>query len=56
MTASRTRIFRQAGRELALAVSLTALSLTQSYAFSAAPQQMCTDGPGSGREDQQGRG
>jgi hypothetical protein len=42
MTASLTRIFRQAGLVLAFAVSLSALSPTRSFAFSAEAQQMCT--------------
>ncbi len=41
MTASFTRTIRQAGLVLAFAVSFSALS-TQSFAFSAEAQQMCT--------------
>ena len=42
MTASFTRTFRQAGFVLVLAASLSALSTTSSFAFSAEAQQMCT--------------
>ena len=42
MTASCTRTLRQAGLVLAFAVSLSALSSTASFAFSAEAQQMCT--------------
>jgi hypothetical protein len=42
MTASFTSTVRQAGLVLALAVSLSALSTSQSFAFSAEAQQMCT--------------
>jgi hypothetical protein len=42
MTASLTRTLRQAGLVLAFAVSLSALSSTQSFAFSAEAQEMCT--------------
>jgi hypothetical protein len=42
MTASFTRTLRQAGLGLAFAVSLSALSSTSSFAFSAEAQQMCT--------------
>jgi hypothetical protein len=42
MTASSTRTLRQAGLVLAFAVSLSALSSTSSFAFSAEAQQMCT--------------
>jgi hypothetical protein len=42
MTASFTRTLRQAGLVLAFAVSLSALSSTSSFAFSAEAQQMCT--------------
>jgi hypothetical protein len=42
MTASLTRTIRQAGLMLAFAVSVTALSSTSSFAFSAEAQQMCT--------------
>ena len=42
MTASFTRTVRQAGLVLALAASLSALSVTSSFAFSAEGQQMCT--------------
>jgi hypothetical protein len=41
MTASFTRTIRRAGLVLAFAVSFSALS-TQSFAFSAEAQQMCT--------------
>jgi hypothetical protein len=41
MTASFTRTIRQAGLVLAFSVSFSALS-TQSFAFSAEAQQMCT--------------
>jgi hypothetical protein len=42
MTASLTKIIRQAGLMLAFAVSVSALSSTSSFAFSAEAQQMCT--------------
>jgi hypothetical protein len=42
MTASFTRTFRHAGFVLVLAASLSALSTTSSFAFSAEAQQMCT--------------
>ena len=42
MTAYLTRTIRQAGFALAVAVSLSALSATSSFAFSAEAQQMCT--------------
>src|ERR1700686_10991 len=42
MTASFTSTVRQAGLILAFAVSLSALSSTSSFAFSAEAQQMCT--------------
>lgn len=42
MTASRTRTLRQTGLVLAVAVSVAALSLTSSFAFSDQAQQMCT--------------
>jgi hypothetical protein len=42
MTASLTKTFRQAGLMLAFAVSVSALSPTSSFAFSAEAQQMCT--------------
>jgi hypothetical protein len=42
MTASFTSTVRQAGLVLALAASLSALSSTSSFAFSAEAQQMCT--------------
>jgi hypothetical protein len=42
MTASFTSKFRQAGLVLAFAVSLAALSATESFAYSAEAQQMCT--------------
>jgi hypothetical protein len=42
MTASFTSTVRQAGLILALATSLSALSSSQSFAFSAEAQQMCT--------------
>jgi hypothetical protein len=42
MTASLTRTLRQAGLVLAFAVSLSVLSSTQSFAFSAEAQEMCT--------------
>jgi hypothetical protein len=41
MTAFATRI-RQAGLVLAFAVSISALSSTQGFAFSAEAQEMCT--------------
>ena len=42
MTASFTRTIRQAGLVLAFAVSLSTLSSTSSFAFSAEAQEMCT--------------
>ena len=42
MTASFTTTIRQAGLMLAFAVSVSALSSTASFAFSAEAQQMCT--------------
>jgi hypothetical protein len=42
MTASLTKTIRQAGLMLAFAVSVSALSPTSSFAFSAEAQQMCT--------------
>jgi hypothetical protein len=42
MTASFTRTLRQAGLVLAFAVSISAVSSTSSFAFSAEAQQMCT--------------
>ena len=42
MTASFTRTIRQAGLMLAFAVSLSTLSSTASFTFSAEAQQMCT--------------
>jgi len=42
MTASHIRTFRQAGLVLVFAVSLSGLCSTQSFAFSAEAQQMCT--------------
>jgi hypothetical protein len=42
MNASFTRTIRQAGLVLAFAVSVSALSSSQSFAFSAEAQQMCT--------------
>src|SRR5271154_2219344 len=42
MTASFTSTLRKARAVLALAVALSALSSTQSFAFSAEAQQMCT--------------
>ena len=42
MTSSFTRTLRQAVLVLAFAVSLSALSSTSSFAFSAEAQQMCT--------------
>jgi hypothetical protein len=42
MTASLTKTFRQAGLVLAFAISLSALSPTQIFAFSAEAQQMCS--------------
>jgi hypothetical protein len=42
MTASLTKTIRQAGLVLAFAVSVSALSSTSSFAFSAEAQQMCT--------------
>jgi hypothetical protein len=42
MTASFTKTIRHAGLMLAFAVSVSALSSTSSFAFSAEAQQMCT--------------
>ena len=42
MTASLTKTIRHAGLMLAFAVSVSALSPTSSFAFSAEAQQMCT--------------
>ena len=42
MTAYLTRTIRQAGIVLAFAVSFSALSATQSFAYSSEAQQMCT--------------
>ena len=42
MTTLRTKTIRQAGLILAVAASITALSSTSSFAFSAEAQQMCT--------------
>jgi hypothetical protein len=42
MTASLSRRLRQAGLVLAFATSLSALSSTSSFAFSAEAQAMCT--------------
>jgi hypothetical protein len=42
MIASHTRTLRQAGLVLVFAVSLSGLCSTQSFAFSAEAQQMCT--------------
>jgi hypothetical protein len=42
MTAFSTRMIRTAGFALAFAVSLSALSSTPGFAFSAEAQQMCT--------------
>jgi hypothetical protein len=42
MTASLTKTIRRAGLMLAFAVSVSALSPTSSFAFSAEAQQMCT--------------
>jgi hypothetical protein len=42
MTAYFTKTIRQAGFALAFAVSLSAMSSTASFAFSAEAQQMCT--------------
>jgi hypothetical protein len=42
MTASLTKTIRQAGLMLAFAVSVSALSPTSSFAFSAEAQRMCT--------------
>jgi hypothetical protein len=42
MTASFTKTIRQAGLMLAFAVSVSALSSTSSFAFSAEAQEMCT--------------
>ena len=42
MSAFRTQTIRQAGLILAFAVSISALSSTQGFAFSPEAQQMCT--------------
>jgi hypothetical protein len=42
MTTLRAQTIRQAGLILAFAVSISALSSTSSFAFSAEAQQMCT--------------
>jgi hypothetical protein len=42
MTTSFTRTIRQAALVLAFAVSISAVSSTSSFAFSAEAQQMCT--------------
>jgi hypothetical protein len=42
MSASFTRTIRQAGLVVAFAVSISALSSSSSFAFSAEAQQMCT--------------
>jgi hypothetical protein len=42
MTASLTKTIRHAGLILAFAVSVSALSSTSGFAFSAEAQQMCT--------------
>jgi hypothetical protein len=42
MTTFRTQTIRQAGLILAFAASVSALSSTASFAFSAEAQQMCT--------------
>jgi hypothetical protein len=42
MTASLTKTIRRAGLMLAFAVSVSALSPTSGFAFSAEAQQMCT--------------
>jgi hypothetical protein len=42
MTTLRTQTIRQAGLILAFAVSISTLSSTSSFAFSAEAQQMCT--------------
>jgi hypothetical protein len=42
MTTLRTHTIRQAGLILAFAASITALSSTSGFAFSAEAQQMCT--------------
>jgi hypothetical protein len=42
MTASFTSNLRQAGLVLAFAVSLSALTATESFAYTAEAQQMCT--------------
>jgi len=42
MSASFTSTLRQAGLVVAFAVSFAVLSLSQSFAFSAEAQQMCT--------------
>jgi hypothetical protein len=43
MTAYLTRTIRQAGFALAIAVSFSALSATQGFAFSSEAQSMCTN-------------
>jgi hypothetical protein len=42
MTNFRTQTIRQAGLIMAFAVSISAISSTSSFAFSAEAQQMCT--------------
>jgi len=42
MTSAFTRTVRQAGLALAFAASLSAMSATSSFAYSAEAQQMCT--------------
>jgi len=42
MTNFRTKTIRQAGLIVAFAVSISAISSTSSFAFSAEAQQMCT--------------
>jgi hypothetical protein len=42
MTASFSRTLRQAGLVLAFALSLSPLSVTSSFAYTAEAQQMCT--------------
>ncbi len=42
MTTSSTKILRQAGLVLAFAVSVSTISSTSSFAFSAEAQEMCT--------------
>ena len=46
MTASFSRTLRQAGLVLAFALSLSTLSTTASFAYTAEAQQMCTGGTG----------